>query len=138
MHDSDVLLENIVRSWAIAKDVEISINPETQGGPRTVAVEPLKCGALPVNLWISDDGEHVACSIGKGSWWDQVAPLNSYAIQGLLSAISSGKAWEEVQRVGGYTVSRRGYIEMEERKLTYQYGFFIPWLNWVTESHEQY
>ena len=135
---SDELLEASVRDWAATQAVTIRVMPETRGGSQAIQVTPSKVGAVAVCLWVSDDGEHVACSIGGGSWWDQAVPLEKEHILKLLSTVAAGDAWEELRRFGSWVVSRRGFIDLPGNRLTYGHLFSLPGLTWKAEPHEPY
>src|SRR5262249_7897267 len=82
---SDSMLESIVKEWAASRPVQVLVLSETKGGPQSLLVTPRKGGAVSMKLWVADDGKHVACPIGGGSWWDQAVPLERPSVLELLS-----------------------------------------------------
>ena len=135
---ADQLLETTVEAWATSNAVDVTILPATRDGPQAIHVQPRNSGSVSLRLWTSDDGKHVACSIGSGSWWDRAVPLKRESILELLSVVAAGAAWEELRRVGTHIVGRRGCIDLPSGRLTYGQLFTVPGLKWQSERHDPY
>lgn len=141
----DRTLERIIRDWIAteaAGRADLAVRPERRGGPPSFEVFPRNPAALPITLWVADDGAHVAFSIGGGSWWADHIALETAAVREVLSAISSGHAGEEVRCIGRYIIGRRGYVDLVSgQRLQYsQTGFFslFPGIKWTPINYEPY
>lgn len=138
-------LESIVRDWVTANAADratVRIKPAQRGGPPSIEVAPRNPAAIPITLWVADDGDHVAFRIGGGSWWPDAVALDRTAIASLLAAVSAARAGEAVRRVRGRVVARKGYVDLEpEGRLTYgQLGIMAlaPGLKWRPVHYEPY
>ena len=134
----DQLLEDTVREWSSNKRVRIAVIPEGRGGPQVVEVLPHNVRSVSLRLWVADDAQNVACSIGGGSWWDPAVALECEAIVQLLEAVKRGAAWEEVQSVGKHVLGRRGCIRLHSKRLSYGWPIGFPGIKWRQEPHEAY
>jgi hypothetical protein len=139
MDAGDQLLDQIVREWAASQRASVSALPGSAGGPPGIAVKPANPASAPMRLWVADDGKHVALSIGGGSWWERAALLDKQSIVELLSAVATGHAKEEIRKIGGHIVGRRGQVQLPAGKVL-QYGqlFGIPGLKWHQVAYEPY
>lgn len=141
----DQTLERIIRDWIATEAssrADLAVRPERRGGPPSFEVIPRNPAALPITLWVADDGAHIAFSIGGGSWWADHIALETAAVREVLSAIGSAHAGEEVRRVGHYIIGRKGYVDLAPgRRLQYnRIGFFslIPGIPWTPVHYEPY
>ena len=145
MDPLDETLERIVRDWVeseAAGRADIEVKPATPGGPPAFTVRPRSSAALPITLWVADDGAHIGFSIGGGSWWSDHVVLDRESVRELLGTVAGGRAGEEVRRVGGRILARRGFVELApERCLTYgQISLFawLPGLKWDRIVYQPY
>jgi hypothetical protein len=145
MNSLDQTLENIVRDWLASNATgraDMTVRPATRGGPPAFEVQPRNTAALPITVWVADDGAHVAFSIGGGSWWPDHVALEKESVREVLSAVFAAQAGEEVRRVRGRIVARRGYVELGPgRQLTYrEMGLFavLPGFKWESIVYQAY
>ncbi len=146
MHPLDETLERILREWVesdAAGRADIEVEPAApEESPPRFKVKPRSSAALPITLWVADDGAHIGFSIGGGSWWSDHIVLDRKSVRELLGTVAAGRAGEEVRRVGGCIVARRGYVELgPEHRLTYgQLSPFawLPGLKWERIVYQPY
>ena len=138
MENSDLILEESVREWVLSKPAAVEVVSASRGGSPAFLVKPSKAAAITFRLWVSDSGKHVACSFGGGVWWDQAVSLRREEIFQLLNAIALASAGEEVQRLWGKVIGRRGFIQLPSRRLVHTNGICIPGLKWAAEEYESY
>lgn len=141
----DHMLETIIREWVAsnaADKASVRVKPATRGGPPSFEVKPHNPSAITITLWVADDGDHVAFWIGAGSWWPDQVALERESIGELLSAVAAARASEEVRRVRGEIVARKGYVELPQgRRLTYgelAMLKLLPWLKWELIVYQAY
>ena len=145
MEPSDQTLESIIREWVAsnaAGRANVRVKPSTRGGPPSIEVKPLNPAAITITLWVADDGTHVAFWIGGGSSWPDHVALESESVGELLSAVTAARAGEEIRRVGGRVVARKGYVELApERRLTYgeiSILALVPGIKWEPVVYQAY
>ncbi|MDP3859862.1 MAG: hypothetical protein Q8Q73_19040 [Stagnimonas sp.] len=138
MDVSDQLLEQVVREWAASQRVTVSVVGATTGGPQRVDLRPTNPASIPMRLWVADDGQHAAISIGVGSWWDRAVPLDKQSITELLSAVAAGRAGEDIRKIGRHVLGRRGYIQLPSGRLEDGHLLGIPGLRWQQVPYEPY
>jgi hypothetical protein len=145
MHPLDYTLESIIREWVAsnaADKASVSVKPTTRGGPPAFEVKPHNPAAITITLWVADDGAHVAFWIGAGSAWPDQVALEGESIGELLSAVAAARAGEEVRRVHGEIVARKGCVELApRRRLTYgELGMLklVPGLKWESIVYQSY
>ena len=145
MHDLDHTLESIIRDWVAsnaADKASVRVKPATRGGPPSIEVKPNNPAAITITLWVADDGAHVAFWIGAGSEWPDHVPLERESIGELLSAVAAARAGEEVRRVRGEIVARKGFVELAPgRRLTYgelAMLKLVPGLKWESIVYQAY
>ena len=145
MDPLDRALEGIVREWVAynaADRATVRVKPAKRGGPPSIEVTPRNPAAITTTLWVADDGAHVAFWIGGGSWWADHVALDREAVGDLLSAVSAARAGEEVRRVRGRVVARRGYVELApEHRLTcgeLSILALIPGIKWEPVVYQPY
>ena len=145
MEPSDRELESIIREWVAsnaADKASVRVKPATRGGPPSIEVKPRNPAAITIRLWVADDGAHVAFWIGAGSTWADHVELDRESIGELLSAVAGARAGEEVRRVRGEIVARKGYVELAPgRRLTYgelAMLKLVPGLEWESIVYQAY
>ena len=145
MHPLDHTLESIIREWVAsnaADKASIRVKPGTRGGPPSFEIKPHNPAAIPITLWVADDGAHVAFWIGAGSMWADHVALERESIGELLSAVVAARAGEEVRRARGEIVARKGYVELAPgRRLVYgelAMLKLVPGLKWEQLVYQPY
>ena len=145
MQASDILLEQIVRRWVASYDpplAAVGTRPESRGGPSSLQISPTNREAAPVSLWISDDDAHVSISVGHGLWWDGAVPLKEFSLRRLLEVIAAGNVREDVRKLFGRVVARRGTVG-DPSTVYLVYGqlnpfSIIPGLQWHAIEYKPY
>jgi hypothetical protein len=145
MHPLDHTLESIIREWVAsnaADKASIRVKPATRGGSPSIEVKPHNPAAITITLWVADDGAHVAFWMGAGSSWPDQVALERESIGELLLAVAAARAGEEVRRVRGEIVARKGYVELAPgRRLTYgelAMLKLLPGLKWEQLVYQPY
>jgi hypothetical protein len=145
MDPLDHTLETIVREWVASNAADratVRVKTAKRGGPPSIEVMPRNAAAITTTLWVADDGAHVAFWIGGGSSWADHVALDRESVGELLSAVIAARAGEEVRRVRGRVVARKGYVELApERRLTYgelSVLALLPGIKWERVVYQPY
>ena len=142
MHDPDALLGAALREWVDSLPpgtATLAPVPPTTGGGGGYRVTPTRDGAVPIQLWVGDDPEHFAVSVGSSARWEQL-PLSAGSVEKLCASVACGGFLEEAWKLGPLTLARRASLILGGEK-TLQWAtrgpfLLVPFSRWVRRAPE--